>query len=263
MRDGERGVRALYVESQGSGRPLVLLHGFAMHSGLFAPLLPALARRHRVHAVDLPGHGYSRAVDAFDVPSVADAVDAAIDAADATVLGWSLGGQVALQWALARPDKIRKLVLVATTPSFVARDDWPYAMTAQTLARFDDELRAAWRLTLLRFLSLQVQGSDEGRATLATLRGSLFERGEPAKAALDGALETLRRTDLRAKLPNVTARTLVIAGDRDALVPLDATKALAAALPNAAHATIERAAHAPFLSHRRAFLDAVLPFIDD
>ena len=263
MRDGERCARALYVESQGSGRTLVLLHGFAMHSGLFAPLLPALAHRHRVHAVDLPGHGYSPAVEPFDVASVVDAVDASIDVAGATVLGWSLGGQVALQWALARPDKVRKLVLVAATPSFVARDDWPYAMTAQTLARFGDELRTAWRLTLLRFLSQQVQGSDDGRATLATLRESLFERGEPSKAALDGALETLRRTDLRPQLPNIKARALVIGGDRDTLVPLDATKALAAALPNAAHATIEGAAHAPFLSHRRGFLDAVLPFIDD
>jgi len=135
MRDGERCARALYVESQGSGRTLVLLHGFAMHSGLFAPLLPALAHRHRVHAVDLPGHGYSPAVEPFDVASVVDAVDASIDVAGATVLGWSLGGQVALQWALARPDKVRKLVLVAATPSFVARDDWPYAMTAQTLAQ--------------------------------------------------------------------------------------------------------------------------------
>ena len=263
MRDGERVAPALHVESRGGGGPLVLLHGFAMHSGLFAPLLPALARQHRVHAVDLPGHGYSRAVERFDVPSVADAVDASVDVADATVLGWSLGGQVALQWALARPDKIRKLVLVATTPSFVARDDWPHAMTEQTLTRFGDELRTAYRLTLLRFLSLQVQGSDEGRATLAALRGSLFERGEPSKDALGAALETLRRTDLRPKLPNVTARTLVIGGDRDALVPLGATKALATALPNARHATIEGAAHAPFLSHREAFLDAVLPFIDD
>ena len=55
----------------------------------------------------------------------------------------------------------------------------------------------------------------------------------------------------------------MIGGDRDTLVPLGATKALAAALPNATHATIAGAAHAPFLSHREAFLDQVLTFIDD
>jgi pimeloyl-[acyl-carrier protein] methyl ester esterase len=262
MPDADRNAAPLHVESQGSGEPLVLLHGFAMHSGLFAPLRPALARRHRVHAVDLPGHGRSPPVAVFDPASVADAVDAAVDAPDATVLGWSLGGLVALQWALARPSRVRRLVLVATTPSFVARDGWPHAMNDDTLVRFGDELRASYRLTLLRFLSLQVQGSDEGRATLATLRAHLFERGEPSRDALDAALDALRRTDLRSQLRNVTAPALVVGGDRDALVPLAATTALAAALPNATHATVEGAAHAPFLSHPRAFEDAVLPFID-
>jgi pimeloyl-[acyl-carrier protein] methyl ester esterase len=262
MRDGDRGVAKLHVESQGIGEPLVLLHGFAMHSGLFAPLLPALARRHRVHVVDLPGHGRSPPVEPFDLPSLADAIDAAIDAPEVTILGWSLGGQVALSWALAQPARVRKLVLVATTPSFVTRDDWPHAITGETLSRFGDELRVSYRLTLLRFLSLQVHGSDEGRATLAMLRERVFERGEPSSAALDAALEALRRTDLRSRLLNVMVPALVIGGDRDALVPLAATRALAAALPHATHATIEGAAHAPFLSHRQSFFDAVLPFID-
>jgi len=48
----------LHVESTGEGPPLVLLHGWAMHGGLFAPLVPALARRYRVSVVDLPGHGH-------------------------------------------------------------------------------------------------------------------------------------------------------------------------------------------------------------
>ncbi len=50
---------ALHVESVGAGPPLVLLHGFALHGGLFAPVVPQLARTHRVHVVDLPGHGHS------------------------------------------------------------------------------------------------------------------------------------------------------------------------------------------------------------
>ena len=263
VREAIRAEATLHVESQGFGEPLVLLHGFAMHSGLFAPLLPALARRRRVHVVDLPGHGRSPPLEPFDLAAVARAVDTAIDAPDAMVLGWSIGGQVALQWALQSPAHVRKLVLVATTPSFVARPGWPHAMTADTLARFGDELRASYRLTLLRFLALQVHGSDEGRRTLAALRERLFERGEPAAGVLADALSTLKRTDLRSRLPNVTAPALVIGGERDALVPLAATRALADALPNATHATIAGAAHAPFLSHRQAFLDAVLPFIDD
>jgi pimeloyl-[acyl-carrier protein] methyl ester esterase len=260
-RDWSR-IAPLHVEAQGRGEPLVLLHGFAMHSGLFAPILPALARRHRVHLVDLPGHGHSPPIEPFDLRSLANIVDAAIDAPKVTVIGWSLGGQLALQWASMRPDRVAKLVLVATTPSFVVRDDWPHAMTTEMLSRFGDELRASYRLTLSRFLALQVHGSDEGRATLAMLRQRLFERGEPSPAALDAALDVLLRTDLRPLLSRITASTLAIGGDRDALVPVAATRALAAALPYATHVTIEGAAHAPFLSHRRRFEDAVLPFVD-
>jgi pimeloyl-[acyl-carrier protein] methyl ester esterase len=101
----------VHVESLGVGPPLVLLHGFAMHGGLFSPVLPALAGRARVHVVDLPGHGWSTAVAPFAMSSIVAAIDAATDAATAgdeplTVLGWSLGGQIAMRWALARPGRI-------------------------------------------------------------------------------------------------------------------------------------------------------------
>jgi pimeloyl-[acyl-carrier protein] methyl ester esterase len=254
----------LHVEATGNGPALVLLHGFAMHGGLFAPLLPELAPRFRVHAVDLPGHGCSAPGPVRDIASLARAIDEATAAVEGPliVVGWSLGGQAALQWALARPERVGKLVLVATTPSFVARDDWPSALATDALARFGDELRVAYRLTLLRFLTLQMQGSEDGRRTLAQLRGSLFDRGEPSPATLASTLAILVGTDLRSSLHAISAPALVIAGERDTLVPVAATHALAAALPRASHATIAGAAHAPFLSHPDAFLDALGPFVD-
>ena len=255
-------VPQLYVEAFGEGPPLVLLHGFAMHGGLFEPLLPALTPHFRVHVVDLPGHGRSPPVDGADIERIAAAIDdaTAAIARPLTVLGWSLGGQAALQWAREWPGRIARLVLVATTPSFVVRDDWTCAMTAATLARFGDELRIAYRLTLLRFLTLQVRGSDDGRRTLAVLRERLFERGEPTSATLAATLAVLATTDLRDALTRVRTPALVIGGDKDTLVPLAATEALAAALPRATHATINGAAHAPFLSHPRPFIDALRSF---
>lgn len=255
---------ALHVDSTGAGAPLVLLHGFGMHGGLFASLVDALAADRRVLVVDLPGHGRSPPAPAFTLEMLVDAVDAAIAThARLDVVGWSLGGQVALEWARVRPSRIRKLVLVATTPSFIARAGWPHAMSALTLARFGDELRADYRLTLARFLALQVHGSEAGRATLGKLRTLLFERGEPAPTALAAALGLLRETDLRETLPSIATPALVIGGERDVIVPIEATRRLAAALPNARHATIAGAAHAPFLSHAGAFVDAVRAYLDD
>lgn len=254
----------VHVEADGAGPPLVLLHGFAMHGGLFAPLLPALTARFRVHVVDLPGHGWSAPLPTPDLASIVAAVDAATAAIGepAVVVGWSLGGQVAMQWALARPDRIARLVLVATTPSFVTRDNWRSALAAETLARFGDELGVAYRLTLLRFLTLQMQGSDDGHRTLAALRAGLFQRGDPSPQALAATLALMTATDLRSSLGAIATPALVVAGARDTLVPLAATQALAAALPHATHTAIAGAAHAPFLSHPAQFLAALAAFVD-
>jgi pimeloyl-[acyl-carrier protein] methyl ester esterase len=255
----------LHVESVGAGPPLVLLHGWAMHSGLWGSVAADLAPRFRVHAVDLPGHGHSAAIAPWTLDAVVAAVAEKFAGQDAplTVVGWSLGGVVALRWAQAVPERVARLVLVGTTPCFVARRDWPHAMAAETLTRFGDELRASYRLTLLRFLSLQLLGSDDGKATLAALRARVFERANPAAAALTDALGVLAATDLRAEAPGIRPPALVVAGDRDTLVPPAAGAWLARAMPNARFAPIAGAAHAPHLSHRATFAATLNGFLDE
>ena len=255
---------ALHVASAGAGPPLVLLHGWAMHSGLWGALAPRLAQGFRVHAVDLPGHGFSAPVASFTHESVVRALDAAF-AAERTpldVVGWSLGGQIALAWALAHPHRIARLVLVASTPRFVAGDGWEHAMSPETLRRFGDELEVAWKATVLRFLTLQMRGCEHGHAALAVLRGELFARGEPSRRVLTEALAALAATDLRADVGRVAQPALVVAGNRDTLVPAAAGAWLAAAMGNARFAAIDGAAHAPFLSHPGEFGHAISGFLD-
>ncbi len=262
----------LYVASLGAGSPLVLLHGFAMHGGVLAGLAARLAARHRVHVVDLPGHGRSCSANVDTLGAVADAVATSVAAARAhdtaahapvAVLGWSFGGQVAMAWAAQRPAEIARLALVCTTPSFVTRADWPCAMAPETLSRFGDELAVAYRATLQRFLTLQVQGSDAGRAALAQLRARLFEHGNPAPAALARTLALVAGNDLRPLAASLYVPALVVAGARDALAPAPAGAWLAAALPAGRLAMLDGAAHAPFLSHPEAFGAALGAFLDE
>jgi pimeloyl-[acyl-carrier protein] methyl ester esterase len=252
----------LHVERLGEGPPLVLLHGFAMHGGLFATVAPALARRHRVHVVDLPGHGFSADAGAATLAAIArEVVDAVAAGEPPIVLGWSFGGLVAQE--MARAGAARVLVLVATSPRFVSGPDWPHAMSAATLARFGDELRVACRATLLRFLTLQVHGSEDGRTALAALRGALFARAAPSPATLSQVLRLLAETDLRHEASRIDVPALVVAGARDTLAPAAAGAWLARVMPGARYVEIPGAAHAPFLSHRDAFVDAVSAFLDD
>ncbi|HVO90930.1 MAG TPA: pimeloyl-ACP methyl ester esterase BioH [Casimicrobiaceae bacterium] len=256
-------VARVHVESVGVGPPLVLLHGFAMHGGLFAPVLTQLAATRRVHVADLPGHGYSAPPREYTLDAMVDAIDDAVRDIDQPldVAGWSLGGLVAQAWALRHPRRFRRIVLIASTPRFVSGSDWPHAMARETLERFGDELRVAYEPTLKRFLTLQVQGSDQGRAILSTLRARLFERGRPTPEALDGTLQLLEAIDLRGEAARIRHPSLVVCGDRDALVPSSAGTWLARALPHGSSAIIEGAAHVPFVSHRDAFLAAVMPFL--
>ena len=260
---GDTPANGMHIDSVGAGPPLVLLHGWAMHSGLFAPLLPRLAERFRVHRVDLPGHGYSAPVAPYALATinaaVADAVSRLPDGAARalTVLGWSLGGAVAMHWARAEPERVERLILTGATPCFVAQPDWPHAMAEATLRQFGDELAVSHRLTLQRFVALQVQGSDHARAVLGQLRTELFARGEPSRVALRDALELLASTDLRADVAAIRQPTVVISGARDMLTPPEAGEWLARTLPHASFRLIPGAAHAPFLSHPDAFLSAI------
>jgi pimeloyl-[acyl-carrier protein] methyl ester esterase len=246
---------ALHIETKGHGPPMVLLHGWAMHSGLWHALATRLAQRNRVHAVDLPGHGFSAPVQSFTLDGVVEVLDVAFAAEPSplVVVGWSLGGQIALAWALAHPQRVSRLVLVSTTPRFVAGDAWDHAMSRETLKRFGDELEVAWKATVLRFLILQTRGTEHGHAALAALRGELFARGEPSRRTLDEALCTLSTTDLRTRVVRIAQPALVIAGDRDTLVPAAASAWLAAAMPRGRFASIKAAAHVPFLSHPDEF----------
>lgn len=237
-----------HIESYGKGKPLLLIHGWGMHGGIWGSIAENLAQHARVICVDLPGHGNSAPTAEFTLDRLVQILSGRFDE-PLSICGWSLGGQVALRWAELQPQQVERLLLVASTPCFVQRADWPYAMPEETLQDFATMLLENHAQTLKRFLALQVRGSDNERELLISLRAQLFSRGEPDLAALRGGLEMLRSTDLRSSLPQLQQPVLVIAGERDMLTPLAASQYMAQQLPDARLVNVAGAAHAPFLSH--------------
>jgi len=257
---------SLHVESFGSGPSLLLIHGWGMHGGVWSDVAHKLASDFRVHSVDLPGYGYSKNAGWVATKSSV-LLDAVVDKLSAcfadplTLCGWSLGGEVALRWAMREPDKVRRLVLVASTPCFAERDDWSFGMEKIVLDKFSAELEQNHAATLRRFITLQLRGSENERELLALLRESLFSRGEPDMQVLRDGLNTLRDADLRCELYSVTQPTMIIAGERDKLTPPTASRYLAENIPEACLVEIKGAAHAPFLSHPEEFVRQLKNFI--
>lgn len=254
----------LHVETQGGGAPLVLLHGWGMHGGMWGDAAAQLAQDFEVHSVDLPGHGKSRLQNGEGFAM--DAVVAALSrrfAEPVFVCGWSLGGMIAQHWAVRDPLKVKKLVLVASTPCFSQRADWAFGMPRDTLEQFAAELETNFAGTLRRFLALQVRGSEGERELLTALRERLFSHGEPDLAALRGGLDILRDADLRGALAHIKQPVLAVAGQRDKLTPAPASHYLAQVMPDARVLEIAGAAHAPFLSHPDAFIEHLKSFLHE
>lgn len=238
----------LHVEVAGRGPPLVLLHGWAMHGGVFAPLVERLSSRFALHLVDLPGHGHSR--DSA-TPLRLDACVAAIAAQvpPAPWCGWSLGGLIALQAAATRADRVPALAMLCASPCFVRGNGWKHGVSAEVFRSFADGLRNDYQGTLELFVALEAFGSDHAKDDIRSLRGALFARGEPAAEALAQGLELLETGDLRNALPALSVPSLWIAGRRDRLVDPRAVRDAAALAPQASVHVVEHAGHAPFLTH--------------
>lgn len=255
----------LHIEVYGKGPPLVMLHGWGMHGGVFKPWGQHLARKYSVVAVDLPGHGDSASYSGFaDLEQHTNYIPQALDAVlrEGVVLaGWSLGGLLALQLAIRYPRYIKQLVLVSATPCFCMRADWRAGVAPEVLAQFTQELQENYRLTLSRFLALQFMGSREQKENLRRARELVFAKPAPRHDMLQQGLHLLEKTDLREQVQAVCCPTIVLNGERDSLVPSAAAQYLAEHLANGRCVILKGAGHAPFLSHTtltNKFLDRFL-----
>ncbi len=242
----------LWSESGGTGPELVLLHGWGMNAAVWESLLPALQERYRVTRIELPGHGASPE-QAGGLQQWAGAC-LAVAPERAFWVGWSLGGLVAQQAALAAPQRIRALGLVAATPSFVQRDTWRHAMPREVLQQFASALLQDPRGTLKRFLALQVKGAGEARVLLRALNTAQERRPAPHPDGLQQGLDILLQTDLRDSLAQRGVSVRWLFGARDTLVPAQVAAEIAIRSPSASVSVIQGAAHAPFLSHPQRFL---------
>jgi pimeloyl-[acyl-carrier protein] methyl ester esterase len=231
---------------------LVLLHGWGVNHAVWAKLLELLPADQPVLALDLPGYGLaSQAPAPYSLDAVAKQVAAQIPAGS-LLLGWSLGGLVASQIALAEPAKVRALALLASSPCFMAQADWP-GMSAQVLQQFAQSLSTDLALTVERFLAIQSMGSSSARQDTRLLKQAVLALPLPDARVLAAGLDLLQQCDLRLELPSLRMPLTYCFGRLDSLVPVRIAELLPAYLPTAQIHVFSKASHAPFISHSDEF----------
>jgi 3-oxoadipate enol-lactonase len=251
-------------ESRGSGPPVVFVHAAIADSRMWEPQWTSFAGRHRLLRFDLAGFGRT-AIERLPLTHAQDVVGLLdeLEIGAAGVVGASLGGRVALEVAVARPDLVRALVLVdAGLPGV----DWSEAVRAYGAA--EDEAVARGDLAAATEINLRmwVDGPRRTaadvdpavRAAVAEMQRRALELQAPCWERLD---EDLLVPDVAERLDEVEAPTLVLVGEEDVDDMHVLARRFAAEIPRARLATIPGAAHVPSLEQPAAFDELVLEFL--
>lgn len=224
---------------------LVLLHGWGMSSEVWRSWLALLRIRCNVILLDLPGFGRSTPQTHLSLDELLDQLKAYIPPRSA-VLGWSLGGALALAFAQKFPEHCSALMTIACNPCFVARADWQTAMTQRDFDEFQNAIAQNPQTALKRFLGLQVRGGDNERELLRWLRR---QSAAENSIALMWGLDLLAQLDVRTALQSSSQLAVHLYGSSDALVPAQVAFEVGTLAPKHWSVLIDGAAHLPFVSH--------------
>jgi pimeloyl-[acyl-carrier protein] methyl ester esterase len=247
----------IHYQVFGQGQPLVMIHGWAMHSGIWQAFAEQLAQHCQVICVDLPGHGLSEAIQPFSLENISDSLMQALPVQQFSVLGWSLGATVAIDMAARYPDRVQSLQVLAGNPLFVESVNWP-GVKADVLDGFAEQLANDVQQTLVRFLGLQVKGLADAKTLLQQIKTAVQAYPAPSLQALQAGLQILKNNDGRVALQQLQCPVSVLMGDRDSLIPLALADSLKRLQPAIQIHLLENAGHVPFLSHPQPLLERVI-----
>ena len=255
----------LHVVERGAGRPIVLLHGITLSALTWHYQFEDLAHDHRLVAVDLRGHGTSKAGDAeWDLSrlaiDLADVFDH-LDLRDAVLVGHSMGGMVALRFALDRPDvvaeRVARLVLMSTSGGPVVRLAAYQALTDAITPAAKKALSLGDRIpgglfagNDLSYLIFRL-GMGRNPAPEHVELNRLMTAGTPISVWSE-LLGHVAGFDVRSRLGEIDLPALVMVGTRDLLTPPASARQLVAGLPRAEPLAVFAGAGHMLMLERRA-----------
>lgn len=234
----------IYYEEHGNGSPLVLLHGFGGCTQNWHPFINELSKHYRLIAVDLRGHGYSTNPEnqfthrqaAIDVLQLLDTLDIKTFSA----MGMSTGGMALLHMATMQPKRIESMVLISATSSFP--DQARYIMRRASYSTMPKELQAMYKECAKR--------GDEQIQQLITQFNALHNNYDDVNFTPQ-------------ILATITAKALIIHGDRDNFFPVEIAVEIYRSIPNAALWIVPEGDHVPIYNPTTPFTTIALRFLKE
>lgn len=241
------GARIHYVEA-GQGEPVVLIHGLNASTYSFRYIIPELAQRFRVVALDLKGFGHSERPTKSDysLSAQADVVAGAMEQLSierAMVIGHSMGGAVSMRLALRHPERVKRLVLVDSA------SDREFGRGLGVAPLLRPLLYLAMPFTVqsgrYRRMALRAQVHDTALLTPEFVEAHFRPSRMKGHRRALGALMVDRRRDEPLRPEEIGAPTLILWGEHDRFLPPEAGGELALRIPNARLDLVPSAGHLP------------------
>ena len=249
-------MRKLYITKFGKGPDLALLHGWGSSSKIWQSSIHALSQHYRVWCIDLPGHGNSNNItwDAkFD--QGAELLAASIPQ-PCSIIAWSLGGLFAQLYTSYFSQYVSRLMLLASTPKFIAAEHWPHGMQQNIFSNFQQQYKLAPQETLIKFSNLQVLHTKSRKHTLNVLINALSNQNKHINDIAWG-LDWLAQLDFIDSQTLMTSKIHLLHGELDQVVSINAAKQTSTLWPNTHLTQLNDAGHAAFISHENDFLTLV------
>lgn len=249
---------------------LVMLHGFGCDSRVFASIGTQLSKDHEVWMVDIPGHGQTKEEFRsfhYSAYTILHALEGYLKS-PYTLLGWSMGGQIALEMYEQSIKKcadekcdhdhslIESLILVSTTPKFVGSDDFPAGMNKAVFQKFKKGVNEHAERSMEDFYKLIFSKKEDPGRHIDDLKKQM-----PKQKTLTDCMESFEKSDERKTLPKITVPTLIVTGDSDEIINYKASMFMSQEIKNSALKVFKGAGHAPHLTREKEMMDEISKFI--
>lgn len=220
-----------------------------MHSQMWGNFAQQLSKYYQVTLIDLPQHE--------NLAQISEEIVSSLDSELFYIIGWSLGGTIALDIAARYPRRVQGLILLAANPCFVEKDDW-LGMPLETFDNFATQLHVNSVATLQRFLALQLHGLPMFLKEVKTRFALRMALDTPI---LESSLQLLKNNDLCENLRNLTCSVAAILSDNDALIPVSVGEKMQTLQPNLQLTILKNAGHIPFITQPTLCLNAIVDFL--